>query len=76
MFTKIRNSWVAKSLMSHIFFVKFPGFKNVSQENYLTHWFHIFRRSEFCEVLSIFSRTSDFLARVKTRVHVLMTQKM
>ena len=47
MFTKIRKSWVAKSLMSHIFFVKFPGFKNVSQENYLTYWLHIFRRANF-----------------------------
>ena len=34
MFIKPRNSWVAKSLMSHTFFVKFPGFKHISQENY------------------------------------------
>ena len=75
MFIKPPNNWVAKSLMSHTFFVKFPGFKHASQENYLTHRLHIFARSLFCEVLSIF-RTSDFVARVKTRAHMLMTQKM
>ena len=75
MFIKTRNSWVAKSLMSHTFFVKFPGFKHASQENYLTYRLHIFRQSKFCEVLSIF-KTSDSVARVKTRVHMLMMQKM
>ena len=36
MFIKTRNSWVAKSLMSHTFFVKFPGFiKHASQENFI-----------------------------------------
>ena len=45
MFIKTRNSWVAKSLMSHTFFVKFPGFKHASQENYLTYRLYIFRRS-------------------------------
>ena len=45
MFIKTRNSWVAKSLMSHTFFVKYPGFKHASQENYLTYRLHIFRRN-------------------------------
>ena len=45
MFIKPRNSWVAKSLMSHTFFVKFPGFKHASQENYLTYRLHIFTQS-------------------------------
>ena len=40
MFIKTRNSWVAKSLMSHTFFVKFPGFKHASQENYFTYRLH------------------------------------
>ena len=75
MFITPRNSWVVKSLMSHTFFVKFPGFKYASQENYLTYRLHIFTQSQFCGVLSIF-RTSNFVARVKTRVHMLMTQKM
>ena len=74
MFIKPRSSWVAKSLLSHTFFLKFPGFKHASQENYLTYRLHIFTRSQFCEVLSIF-RTSDFVAQVKTRAHMLMTQK-
>ena len=34
MFIKTPNSWVAKSFMSHTFFVKFLGFKHASQENY------------------------------------------
>ena len=72
MFINPRNSWVAKSLVSHTFFVKFPGFKHASQENYLTYRLQIFTRSQ---VLSIF-RTNDFVARVKTRAHMLMRQKM
>ena len=39
MFIKPRNSWVAKSLMSTTFFVKFSGFKHASQENYITYRF-------------------------------------
>ena len=44
---KTRNSWVAKSLMSHTFFVKFPGFKHASQENCLTYQTKLIFRSSF-----------------------------
>ena len=67
------NSWVAKALMSHTFFVKFLVFKPVLEKTNLTHRDQFYSERYSCHVLSIF-RTDIFLAQSEIETLILVRQ--
>ena len=72
---KLRNCWVAKKLMSHIFPLKFRGFRREFLRNHSMNWTQIFSENLNCYALSIF-RVFILLGSSDSDKHMFMRQKV
>ena len=72
---KLRNCWVAKTLMSRTSPVKFRVFRTEFLRNHSMNWTQILRENLNCYALSIF-RVFILLASSDSDKHMLMRQKV
>ena len=74
---KLPNSWVAKKLMSHTFFVEFWVFRREFLQNHSVYWAQIFRDNwNYCYALSVFSEGFILLASSDNDEYILTTASL